>query len=127
MKTTRNFADIIKAKKLADPDFARDIEREAFFAKVAQMVYDARTKAGLNQKQLAELVDTQQSVISRIEAADYEGHTLNTLWRIGNALGIKLNLSYDGDPVCPQGLAVIAPNSSTGLAFGARSGTSSNI
>jgi ribosome-binding protein aMBF1 (putative translation factor) len=41
-------------------------------AAVAQLIYDARTKAGLSQAQLAERIGTNQSVISRLEDADYE-------------------------------------------------------
>ena len=41
---------------------------------VAQMIYDARTKAGMSQRELAELVGSRQSVIARLEDADYQGH-----------------------------------------------------
>jgi transcriptional regulator with XRE-family HTH domain len=58
------------------------------------MIYDARTKAGLSQRQLAELVGSKQSVIARLEDADYEGHSLNMLQRIGNALGQRLELRF---------------------------------
>ena len=41
----------------------------------------------MTQAQLAELVGTTQSVISRFEDADYDGHTLRILERFLNALG----------------------------------------
>jgi ribosome-binding protein aMBF1 (putative translation factor) len=53
------------------------IERERVNAEVAQMIYDRRTAAGLTQKQLAERVGTRRSVISRLEDADYGGHSLS--------------------------------------------------
>ncbi|HKA55635.1 MAG TPA: helix-turn-helix domain-containing protein [Candidatus Binatia bacterium] len=56
------------------------------------MIYDARTKAGLTQKQLATRLGTTQSVISRLESADYEGHSLGMLLRIAESLGQKLEL-----------------------------------
>jgi ribosome-binding protein aMBF1 (putative translation factor) len=43
---------------------------------IAQEIHDLRTKAGLTQKQLAGLIGTSHSVISRLEAADYDGHSL---------------------------------------------------
>jgi len=61
---------------------------------VAQMIYDARTKAGLSQRQLAEMVGSRQSVIARLEDADYRGHSLSMLQRIGNALGRRLELRF---------------------------------
>jgi predicted transcriptional regulator len=50
------------------------------------MIYDARTHAGLTQTQLAEKVGTTQSVISQLEDADYDGHSLSMLRRIAAAL-----------------------------------------
>lgn len=61
---------------------------------VAQMVYDARTKAGLSQRELAQMVGTRQSAIARLEDADYRGHSLSMLQRIGNALGQRLELRF---------------------------------
>jgi ribosome-binding protein aMBF1 (putative translation factor) len=37
---------------------------------VAQLIYAARTKAGLSQEHLAECIGAEQSVISRLEDAD---------------------------------------------------------
>lgn len=73
-----------------DPDRKAALEVERVNADIAQMIYDLRTNAGLTQKRLAELVGTTQSVISRLEDADYEGHSLSTLRRIAKALGGNL-------------------------------------
>jgi ribosome-binding protein aMBF1 (putative translation factor) len=61
-------------------------------ATVAQIIYAARMKAGLSQAQLAQRIGTRQSVISRLEDADYEGHSLNMLQRIASALGQSLEI-----------------------------------
>src|SRR5262249_47437427 len=61
---------------------------------VAQMIYDARTKAGMSQHELAGLIATRQSVIACLEDADYSGHSLSMLQRIGNALGQRLELRF---------------------------------
>jgi ribosome-binding protein aMBF1 (putative translation factor) len=61
---------------------------------VAQMIYDARTKAGLSQSELAELIGSRQPVIARLEDADYEGHSLTMLQRIAAALEQRLELRF---------------------------------
>jgi len=68
------------------------IEQETVNALVAQAIYDARTSAGLTQKQLAELIDTKQPVISQLEDADYQGHSLSMLKRIATALNCRLEI-----------------------------------
>lgn len=73
-----------------DPRRNVALETERVNADIAQMIYDLRTNARLTQKQLAKLVGTTQSVISRLEDADYEGHSLSTLRRIAKALGENL-------------------------------------
>jgi transcriptional regulator with XRE-family HTH domain len=57
------------------------------------MIYQLRTEANLNQKELADLVGTTQSVISRLEDSEYEGHSLGMLEKITKALGHKLRLA----------------------------------
>jgi transcriptional regulator with XRE-family HTH domain len=61
---------------------------------VAQMIYDARTKAGLSQSKLAELTGSKQPVIARLEDADYAGHSLTMLQRIAAALEQRLELRF---------------------------------
>jgi ribosome-binding protein aMBF1 (putative translation factor) len=75
------------------PELRAQIEEEKLNLRVAQMIYDARHKARLTQKQLAELIGTRQQVIARLEDADYEGHSLSMLQRIAAALGRRLELS----------------------------------
>jgi ribosome-binding protein aMBF1 (putative translation factor) len=101
MGRTKNFADVIRAKLAANPDLAEAVEDESSNAHIAMQVYEARTAAGLTQKQLAERVGTQQSVISRIEDADYDGHSLSLLKRIARALGKKLLVEFYASPKPP--------------------------
>ena len=61
---------------------------------VAQLIYEARNKAGLSQAELAERIGTKQSVISRLEDADYEGHSLSMLQRIAAALGQGVEIRF---------------------------------
>jgi len=63
-------------------------------AEVAQLIHDVRTKAKLTQKQLAEIVGTTQSVIARLEDADYEGHSLSMLQRIAASVSKRLEVRF---------------------------------
>lgn len=61
---------------------------------VARKIYALRKRAGLTQQQLAKLVGTTTSVISRLEDADYEGHSLAMLRRIAKALNKRVELRF---------------------------------
>jgi len=65
---------------------------------VGQVVYDARTRAGLTQAQLARRVGTTQSVISRLEDADYGGQSLSMLRRIARALDLYVHITLEPRP-----------------------------
>ena len=55
-------------------------------AEVAEMLFAAHRAAGLTQSQLAKAAGTTQQVISQLEDADYEGHSVTLLRRIAAAL-----------------------------------------
>lgn len=61
---------------------------------VAREIQTLRQKAGLTQKQLATLVGTTASVISRLEDADYEGHSMAMLRRIAAALNKRVEIRF---------------------------------
>ncbi len=73
-----------------DPERKASLQEERVNAEVARLIHEIRTAAGLSQQQLAELIETTQSVISRLEDADYEGRSLSMLERIATALNQKL-------------------------------------
>jgi ribosome-binding protein aMBF1 (putative translation factor) len=76
------------------PARLRALTEATLNAQIAQEIYALRTKAGLTQKQLAELVKTTDSVISRLEDADYAGHSLKMLQRISAALNRRLEIHF---------------------------------
>jgi len=92
MAKTKDALNIIDRITGDDPELNQMIAEETINAHVARMVYEARIKAGLTQQELAELVGTKQSVIARLEDADYEGHSLSMLQRIATALHQKLEI-----------------------------------
>jgi transcriptional regulator with XRE-family HTH domain len=78
-----------------DPERHRIVEEARANVAVAQLIYAAREKAGLTQKELAELIGTKQPVIARLEDADYEGHSLSMLQRIAAALNQKIEIRQE--------------------------------
>lgn len=94
MPKTNNAIEIINRRYIKNDPALQDLLREASLnAKVAQLIYTARKQSRLTQQQLADLIQTKQSVIARLEDADYEGHSLSMLQRIGEALGQKIEIN----------------------------------
>ena len=75
-----------------DPERKASVESERGNAEVARLIYDLRKEAGLSQQELANLVGTTQSVISRLEDADYNGHSLTMLNLIAEAIKQRLTV-----------------------------------
>jgi ribosome-binding protein aMBF1 (putative translation factor) len=92
MAKTKDALKILDQITGKDEDLKRLIEEEVLNVKVARMIYEARTKAGLTQQQLAKRVGTTQPVIARLEDADYQGHSLTMLQRIATALNGQLEI-----------------------------------
>jgi ribosome-binding protein aMBF1 (putative translation factor) len=90
MTKTSDAIKIIDKMTGSDPDLEALVEEASMNALVAQLIYEARIKAGLTQKQLAKLVGTKQSVIVRLEDADYEGYSLSMLQKIARALNQRV-------------------------------------
>ncbi len=76
------------------PEMMALLEEERANLDIARKIYDLRSKGGLTQKALAKLVGTTPSVISRLEDADYEGHSLSMLRRIAAALDKRVEIRF---------------------------------
>lgn len=100
MKPKRSSEKTTDALKIIDravegkPDIPGLLAEARMNLAVAQMLYDGRIKAGLSQAELARRVGTTQSVISRLEDADYQGHSLTMLQKIAAALGRNLQFQF---------------------------------
>jgi ribosome-binding protein aMBF1 (putative translation factor) len=92
MSNTDDALKIIRRSIGDDPELQDMLRDSAINAHVSMIIYDARKQAGLTQSQLAEAIGTTQSVIARLEDADYEGHSLSMLTRIASALNQKLEI-----------------------------------
>ena len=92
VRKTTNALEILDQITGKDPALRAAVRAQTVNLLVSEMIYGARTAAGLSQAQLAERVGTTQSVISRLEDADYEGYSLSTLQRIADALQQRLEI-----------------------------------
>ena len=94
MVKTRDAVRILEHQDRNDSAMRRRVAREMMNLRAARLILDARMKAGLTQKQLAELIGTKQPVIARLEDADYLGHSLSMLARIAIALDQRLDILF---------------------------------
>lgn len=92
MAKTKDALKVIDQMIGDDAEMRQMIAEEYLNAAVAQMIYEARTQAGLTQQALADLVGTKQPVIARLEDAEYKGHSLSMLNRIAQALNRRLTV-----------------------------------
>jgi len=76
------------------PGRLKNLEVARANEEIARKIYELRTVAGLTQTQLAKLIGTTASVICRLEDADYEGHSLPILRRIGAALNQRVEIRF---------------------------------
>jgi ribosome-binding protein aMBF1 (putative translation factor) len=97
-RKTDSAVKILKDRYVGDdPRRKASLEEERLSAQVARTIYRMRMDAGLTQKQLADLIGTTQSVISRLEDADYEGHSLSMVSRIAEALERTVRVELVGE------------------------------
>ena len=92
-KTTKDAVKILHSRYIkAKPKRLESLKKEHEALDIAAQIYNIRKQAGLSQNQLAKLVGTTQSVISRLEDADYSGHSLQMLNRIAGVLHYKVEV-----------------------------------
>jgi ribosome-binding protein aMBF1 (putative translation factor) len=94
-KTTSDGIEILHKRYYENrPDRLAGLEEARANDDVAHEISALRSQAGLTQKQLAKLVGTSASVISRLEDADYEGHSMAVLRRIAAALNKRVEIRF---------------------------------
>lgn len=92
--TTSDAVEILRHKFSETPEDRAEIEQIKHDMQIGQQIYDARHAAGLTQAQLAEKIGTTQSVISDLEDAEYEGHSMQMLRKIAAALDLSVQVSF---------------------------------
>ena len=87
--------DVLK-RELRDPEVSFYYKREKAVSEIAQLVRDARLRAGLTQAQLAEKAQSSQVVIARLESGtDDRVPSLDLLERIASALKARLLVRFE--------------------------------
>jgi len=87
---SKNALDILDSRFGVGESQVAQYEQFMEQAEVAEMLFAARKAAGLTQRQLAELAETTQQVVSQLESADYDGHSLAMLKRLAKAMHQRL-------------------------------------
>ena len=80
-------------KWMQDPSYRSEYEKLETEFQLARAIIGARNHAGLTQAELAERMDTTQSVIARLESGRVRPST-STLERLAAATGTKLTIEF---------------------------------
>jgi len=88
--TTKSYREFLK-EQLRNPEFAAAYHELEPEFQVAREVIRLRLEKGLTQKELAELVGTKQSGISRLENASIKP-SLGFLQKVAEALGARIEI-----------------------------------
>jgi ribosome-binding protein aMBF1 (putative translation factor) len=91
-------AEFVGQRARKSATYRKTFERTLLQIDLALLVREMREDAGLTQAELARKVGTTQSVIARLEDAEYAGHSLTMLERIAVACGVALKLHAEKKP-----------------------------
>lgn len=91
-------SEIVERRTRKSATYRKTFERTLHQIDLALLVREMREDAGLTQTELARKVGTTQSVIARLEDAEYAGHSLTMLERIATACGVALKLRAEKEP-----------------------------
>lgn len=95
---TCDAVEILRRRAMKSPRLQELYEEEKIKFEAALAIRHARERAGWTQAQLAKKIGTTQSVISRLEDADYDGHTVKILARIARALNRRVVIRMEPLP-----------------------------
>ena len=84
----------LKKELLADPDTYREYKALEPEYEVIRQIIKARIEQDLTQAELARLIGTKQSNISRLEGGDYNP-SLQFLKRVAKGLGKELHITFE--------------------------------
>ncbi len=82
----------IARRKKTEPQFAEGFEEGYRDFEIGVLLRQAREDAGLTQEQLAEIIQTKKTAISRLEN-HAEDIKLSTLQKVAKALGKRLEIN----------------------------------
>ena len=87
-----DFDKYVQEKIKKHPFLKEELKKADQAWDIAFQIINLREKAGLTQKELADLIGTSQSNIARLESADYTSYTWQTLEKITKALKARLEI-----------------------------------
>jgi DNA-binding XRE family transcriptional regulator len=93
MKKSKNKEKSWIETKLENEKFRKGFEDEYAKLSIGEQLAALRSNANLTQAQVAKKVGTTASAISRYENAEYDRYELQTLRRIVEACGGKINIA----------------------------------
>jgi ribosome-binding protein aMBF1 (putative translation factor) len=106
MKRDRH-TDIVEQRARKNAAYRKTFARTLHQIDLAVLVREMREDTGLTQAELAKKVGTTQSVIARLEDAEYKGHSLSMLERIAVACGVNLKLRAEKKPNFDREVALV--------------------
>lgn len=83
--------DEFEAKLLEKPEIRREYEALKPKYDMIQSIIERRSKLGISQTRLANIIGTKQPAISRLEKGDYNT-TLSTFFKVADALDLDISL-----------------------------------
>ncbi|WP_257294653.1 helix-turn-helix domain-containing protein [Endozoicomonas sp. YOMI1] len=93
-----SFADF-KKKALADPEVREEYEQQELSYELRKKLIAMRKEAGLTQEEMAEMLHTQKSNISRLENVNSKtSPKLSTIEDYAKAIGYKVKISFEPRP-----------------------------
>ena len=99
--------EFVERRARKSPSYRKAFARALQQVDLAVLVREMREDAGLTQAELARKVGTTQSVIARLEDAEYTGHSLTMLERIAVACGVALKLRAEKKPHFDREVALV--------------------
>jgi len=76
-----------------DPELKKEYDKLELEYKIISQIIDLRRKKKISQKQLAELLNTKQPSIARLESGDYNP-SIDFLKKIAEVLGAELEIKF---------------------------------
>jgi ribosome-binding protein aMBF1 (putative translation factor) len=98
---------IVERRMRKSATYRRNFERTLHQIDLALLVREMREEADMTQVELAKRIDTTQSVIARLEDAQYTGHSLAMLERIAAVCGVALKLHAEKKPDFDREVALV--------------------
>jgi DNA-binding XRE family transcriptional regulator len=86
----KKWEDVRRGMYKKDPGMKRRVEKEKEKIRLALQIRQLRQRAGISQAQLARLIGTSRTAVTRMEDEGYDRYSLHTLRRVAEALDAEL-------------------------------------